>query len=252
MFHRLLVSILAFLATAAQAAEVQVAVAANFAAPMQRIAEDFARDTGHTARVSVGATGKFYAQIKNGAPFDVLLSADEATVTKLIDEHAADGSSRMTYAVGQLVLWSPRAGAVDDRGAVLQSAGFAHLACADPKLAPYGAAAVQVMKALDVYDRLSSKIVLGENIGQTFQFVASGSADLGFIARSQLGPEGKMLDGSFWTVPQDLYTPIRQDGVVLERGRANPAAAALLAFLRGEKAHAVIRSFGYGIADAAH
>jgi molybdate transport system substrate-binding protein len=227
------------------AAEVQVAVAANFTAPMQLIAADFEKATGHKAQLSFGATGKFYAQIKNGAPFEVLLAADDETPAKLEKEGAAVAGSRFTYAIGQLALWSAKPGYVDDKGAVLKQGTFAHLALANPKLAPYGAAAVETLTKLGLLGSIESKFVQGENIAQTFQFISTGNAELGFVALSQVYEGGKLKSGSAWLVPSALHTPIRQDAVVLTQGKDNPAAAALLKFLKTDQARAVIKSYGY-------
>ena len=232
-------------ASAAHAGEVQVAVAANFTAPAQRIAAEFERDTGHRALLSFGASGRFYAQIKNGAPFAVFLSADEATPLRLEAEGAAVPGSRFTYAIGRLALWSAQPGRVDTEGAVLQRGNFAHLAIANPKTAPYGAAAVEVLAALGVLEGLKPKLVQGENIAQAQQFVASGNAELGFVALSQVWRDGKLSEGSVWVVPTRLHAPIRQDAVLLLAGRDKPAAQALLSYLKGDKARALIRSFGY-------
>ncbi len=231
-------------ASTAQADSISVAVAANFAAPMQRIAADFERDTGHQLRVSSGATGSFYAQIKNGAPYQVLLAADADTPARLAQEGLAVAASQFTYAVGKLVLWSNQTGLVDNAGAVLKSGRFEHIALANAKLAPYGAAAVQAMQALGVFAALQPKFVSGENIAQTYQFVSSGNAALGFVALSQLLKDGK-IEGSAWIVPAHLYQPIRQDAVLLEKGRGQPAAEALLKYLKGEKSRALIKSYGY-------
>jgi molybdate transport system substrate-binding protein len=224
--------------------EVSVAVAANFAAPMQKIAADFEKDTGHKVVSSFGATGKFYAQIKNGAPFEVLLAADDETPAKLIKENSAVAGSQFSYAIGKLVLWSAKPAIVDGAGEVLKSGGFDHLAIANPKVAPYGAAAVAVMKALGVNDALQPKIVTGESIAQTYQFISSGNALLGFVALSQVLKDGK-IEGSSWVVPAKLYSPIRQDAVILEKGKGKPAAEALMKYLKSDKAKAVITSFGY-------
>ncbi len=233
------------LISTARAEQVQVAVAANFAAPAKQIAEAFATDTGHQALLIFGGTGKLYAQIKHGAPFEVLLSADATTPAKLADEGAAAANSRFTYAVGSLALWSAAPGYVDDQGRVLYRDDFRHLAIANPKLAPYGTAAATVIAALGLSEALAPKLVQGENIGQTHQFVASGNAELGFVALSQVMQDGRIDTGSAWVVPADLYPPIRQDAVLLDRGKANPAAHAWLAYLKGEQARAVIASFGY-------
>ena len=230
----------------AQAETVQVAVAANFTEPMKAIAADFERDTGNQVELSFGSTGKFYAQIRNGAPFDLFLAADEAAPERLEKEGGTVAGSRFTYAIGRLVLWSAQAGVVDGAGEVLKKNGFKAIAVANPKLAPYGAAAIQTLTRLGLLAQVQPKIVQGENIAQTYTFVASGNAELGFVALSQVYTDGKIKSGSGWIVPDDLHAPIRQDAVQLARARDNKAAAALLAYLRSDKARAVIRSFGYG------
>ncbi len=232
---------------ALHAEEVTVAVAANFSAPAQKIATAFAAATGHKATVVVGSTGKLYAQIKNGAPFQVLLSADDETPTRLGKEGAGVAGSQFTYATGRLVLWSRQAGVVDDKGEVLRGGQFAHLALADPKLAPYGAAAVDVMAKLGLTASLQPKLVQGESIGQVYQFVFSGNAALGFVALSQVMVEGKIAQGSAWVVPANLHSPLRQDAIVLNAGKDSAAVAAFMAFLRSDAAKAVIRSFGYEV-----
>lgn len=231
----------------ATAAEVQVAVASNFSAPMRQIAQAFERDTGHRALLAFGATGALYAQIRNGAPFDLLLAADAATPARLEAEGLARSGSRFTYAVGRLVLWSAQPGLVDDRGAVLKSEHVGRVAIANPKLAPYGAAAVQVMEKLGVADALRPKLVQGENIAQAHQFVASGNATLGFVALAQVFADGRLSGGSGWIVPAELHDPIRQDAVWLARAQDNPAAAELMRYLRSDAARAIIARFGYGI-----
>jgi len=238
---------LAFASSYVLADEVQVAVAANFTAPMKDIAADFEKATGHKAVLAFGATGKFYAQIKNNAPFEILLSADDETPAKLAKEGAAVAATQFTYAKGKLVLWSAKEVIVDDRGEVLKKGGFNHLALANPKLAPYGAAAVEAMKALGVHDALAPKFVTAENIGQTYQFVKSGNALLGFVALSQVTKDNKITEGSAWVVPANLYQPIKQDAIVLEKGKDKPAAAALMKFLRGNSAVKVIKSYGYDL-----
>ncbi len=243
--RRVAVLLLVLAACAARAGEVQVAVAANFARPLARIAQSFSAATGHTLKTSAGATGKFYAQIAAGAPFEVLLAADDETPGKLIAEGRAVPGTAFTYAVGALVLWSAQPGYVDDRGAVLGSGRFAHLAIANPKLAPYGAAAVEVLKARGLLDALAGKLVTAESIAQAYQFVVTGNAELGFVALSQVEVPGRPPAGSYWLVPADLYRPIRQDAVLLKPGENNPAAAALLAYLKTPAARALIRSFGY-------
>jgi molybdate transport system substrate-binding protein len=247
MLHRLVTTALTMACTAGvAAAEVRVAVAANFAAPMAHIAEAFAAATGHSAKLSSGATGKFYAQIVAGAPFDVLLAADGETPRRLVDEGHAVPASRFTYAVGRLVLWSATPGRVDEQGAVLGSGRFAHLAIANPKVAPYGAAAMQVLRARGLAEALAPKLVTGESIAQAYQFVASGNAELGFVALSQVLQPGRPVTGSMWRVPEALHSPIVQDAVLLKRGSDNPAAAALLQFLQGTAARELVRAHGYG------
>ncbi len=227
--------------------EVQVAVAANFTAPMQKIAADFEKDTGHKAVLSFGATGSFYAQIKNGAPFDILLAADAETPARLEKEGLGVPGSRFTYAIGKLVLWSAKPGFVDDKGDVLNKGDFRHVAIANPKLAPYGAAAMEALTKLGLLSAIQPKFVQGESIAQTYQFIATGNAELGFVALSQvLNKAGKLASGSAWVVPASLHTPIRQDAVILTNGKDKAAAAALMKYLRGDKARAVIKSYGYG------
>ncbi len=258
-------------ASAAQAGEVHVAVAANFATPMARIAESFTAATGHVVKLSSGSTGKFYSQIVAGAPFELLLAADDTTPRRLVDEGHAVGSSRFTFATGRLVLWSATPGFVDAQGAVLTSGRFAHLAIANPKVAPYGRAAMQVLRARGLADTLAPKLVTGESVAQAFQFVATGNAELGFVALSQViaagppqgdqrplggpapkapgGPTsgpGKPAGGSSWRVPESMHAPILQDAVLLKPGESNPAAAALLAYLKSAPARDLMRSFGYG------
>lgn len=243
---RLLPALLAMLASASVLAEeVQVAVAANFTAPMKLIAADFEKDTGHKAVLSFGATGKFYAQITNGAPFDVFLAADDETPAKLEKEGAAVAGSGFTYATGRLVLWSAKPGMVDDKGAALLRGEFRHLAIAAPKLAPYGAAAIETMTKVGLLPNLEPKLVQGESIGQTFSMISSGNAELGFVALSQVYEDGRIKSGSGWIVPTNLHSPIRQDAVLLTRAKSNPAAVQLVAYLKTEKAKSVIRSFGY-------
>jgi molybdate transport system substrate-binding protein len=270
----MIAALLAALAAAAgQAAEVQVAVAANFAGPLARIGEGFTAATGHTLKVSAGATGKFYTQIQAGAPFEVLIAADDETPRKLISEGLAVAGSNFTYAIGKLVLWSAQPGVVDGDGQVLSAGRFQHLAIANPKLAPYGAAGLEVIKALGLSDALAPKLVTAESIAQAYQFVSTGNAELGFVALSQViaagppqgdqrplgGPAakppggqttlmpGKPVQGSYWLVPQALYGQIRQDAVLLKTGDANAAARALLSYLKSPAAKAVIESFGYGL-----
>lgn len=235
----------ALLASAAHADTVSVAVAANFTAPMQKIAAEFAKDTGHKAELSFGATGKFYAQISNGAPFGVLLAADDTTPAKIAREGKGVVDSRFTYAVGKLVLWSKQDGYVDAQGAVLKTGKFQHVAIANPKLAPYGLAAEQTLTQLGLLEQIKPKFVQGENIGQTYQFAATGNAELGFVALSQVMEDGKIKSGSAWLVPPSMHEPIRQDAIVLNTAKDNAAAKALMDYLRGDKARAIISSYGY-------
>ncbi len=235
------------LSCAARADEFQVAVAANFTAPAKIIAADFERDTGHKATLSFGATGKFYAQIKNGAPFDVLLAADDTTPAKLASEGAAASGSNFTYATGRLALWSARAGFVDAKGDVLRKGEFRHVSIANPKLAPYGVAAVEALTALKLLDTLQPRFVMAENIAQAHQFIATGNAELGFVSLSQVMKNGQVGEGSAWIVPATMHQPIKQDAVILDKGRGKPAAEAWLNYLKGDKAKAVIKSFGYEI-----
>lgn len=238
--------LLACAAGTCQAADVVVAVAANFAGPLARIAEGFSAATGHVLKVSAGPTGKFYTQIvAGGAPFEVLISADDETPRRLIAEGHAVAGSNFTYAIGQLVLWSATPGLVDDQGAVLAGGKFNKLAIANPKVAPYGAAALQVLKARGLTDAVTPRLVTGDSIAQAYQFVSTGNAELGFVALSQVAVPGKPVTGSVWRVPQTLYGEIRQDAVLLKAGERNPAAQALLAYLKGDAARAVIASYGY-------
>jgi molybdate transport system substrate-binding protein len=227
-----------------------VAVASNFTKPMTEIAEVFEKATGHSAKLSFGASGKFVAQIENGAPFEVFLSADAAKPQKLEKSKLAVPGSRFTYAVGELVLWSAKPGYVDDRGNVLVKGGFNHLALADPKLAPYGEAAVEVLKAKGLLEKVKPSFVLGENIAQTHQFISTGNAELGFVALSQVLEDGKIKEGSGWIVPDTLHAPILQDAVLLEKGANNPAAPALLGFLKSPEARAIIQKYGYNVTDS--
>ena len=244
-FSRLLAAMAALTLGVSHAADVTVAVAANFTAPMQKIAEAFAQDTGHKAVLAFGATGKFYAQIRNGAPFQVLLAADNETPAKLEKEGFAVAGTRFTYATGRLVLWSAQPGVVDEKGDVLRTSQDGKVALADPKLAPYGAAALETMTQLGLLERLQPRFVQGENIAQAYQFVATGNAPMGFVALSQVMVDGRIAKGSAWVVPAKLHAPILQDAVLLNPGKDNPAALALTRYLRSEKARAIILSYGY-------
>lgn len=233
------------LAMAAPAAEVSVAVAANFAGPMEALSQRFQAATGHTARVSVGSTGRLYSQIVQGAPFELLLSADDETPARLVAEGHAQAANRATYAIGQLVLYSAAPGLVDAQGAVLaRPGGWQRLAIANPKLAPYGQAAMAVLQARGLAQALQPRLVMGDSIAQAFQFVATGNAELGFVALSQV-QGARAAAGSVWRVPSDLYPEIRQDLVLLKAGESNPAAVALMRWLRSDEARQLIAQAGY-------
>ena len=237
---------LAFSAAPAQADEIQVAVAANFSAPAQKIAAAFEHDTGNTVKLSFGATGKFYAQISAGAPFDVLLAADQATPEKLAAEGKGLPETRRTYAIGKLVLWSADPSLVDAKGEVLKSDRFKHLSVADAKLAPYGLAARETLEHLKLTDALQARLVTAENIGQAYQFVSTGNAELGFVALGQVQPpDGSKAPGSLWIVPDNLYAPLKQDVIVISATKVRPAATAFAEFLASDKAHAIAKAYGY-------
>lgn len=227
------------------AEQVHAAVAANFAEAMREIAIEFAKDTGHRVVPTFGSTGRFYAQIKAGAPFEILLAADDQTPARLEREGYAVAGGRFTFAVGKLALWSRMADYVDPQGEILKRNSFRHLAIANPKLAPYGASAIEVLQALGLTEALKDKWVIGGNVGQAHQFVVSGNAELGFVALSQVYRSGRWQGGSGWRVPQTLYSPIRQEAVLLGKGQGKVAAESLLGYLRGDKAKAIIRSYGY-------
>ena len=243
---RLLLALLALFAATgvAEAAEVKVAVAANFAEPAQEIAQRFAARTRHRATLSFGSSGQFAAQILNGAPFGVFLSADRARPEALERAGQAVAGTRFTYATGRLVLFSRTPRLVDRRGAVLSAGGFQKLAIADPETAPYGTAAVDTLRKLRLFERLQPKIVKGASIAQAFQFVDTGAAEVGFVALSQVVARP---GGSRWLVPATLHRPIEQQAVLLKAGASDPAAQAFMAFLRGREARDVIRRYGYEV-----
>jgi len=250
LFGWVIISSGAVVCATAKAEEVTVAVAANFAAPMQKIAQAFEQDTGHKALLAFGATGKFYAQIKNGAPFAVLLSADDETPARLEKEGVAIAGTRFTYAIGRLALWSKNPLLVDDKGQVLLSNStdknsFKKIAIADPKLAPYGAAAIEALGRIGALAKVRPKLVQGDSIGQAFQFVLTENAELGFVALSQISIDGRITQGSAWVVPQNLYTPLKQDAVLLPLGKNSAAALALMKYMRTDRAQAIIRAYGY-------
>lgn len=247
MFDLCLASLAIMVSGLVQAGEVTVAVAANFTAPMQKIAQAFEQDTGHKALLAFGATGKFYAQIKNGAPFAVLLAGDDETPARLEKEGWSVVGTRFTYATGRLALWSKSPTLVDDQGEVLRGNSFSKLAIADPRLAPYGAAAMEVIHHLGVQAKVTSKLVQGESIGQTYQFVSTENAQLGFVALSQISLHGRITQGSAWVVPQSMHTALKQDAVLLNAGKDNAAAHALLTYLQGDRAKTIIRQHGYAL-----
>lgn len=228
----------------ALAGEVTVAVAANFTAPAGDLAAAFEARTGYHVDLSFGSTGQLYTQITQGAPFDILLSADSARPAKAVKEGWGVEGTQFTYAIGKLVLWSPQANLIDAQGDVLKAGTFTHLAVANPVTAPYGAAAMEVMTTLGILHDIEPKLVTGENIAQTYQFVTSGNAELGFVALSQVVGEAA---GSRWIVPESLYTPIRQDAVLLKVGEQNTFAKAFLAYLKEPEAVTIIKKFGYGL-----
>lgn len=229
--------------TDATADEVRVAVATNFATVMNTLVERFEEKSGHTVLVSSGSTGGHYAQIKNGAPFDAFFAADTDRPRLLEAEGVAVRGSRFLYAVGRVVLWSARAGYVDADGKVLETGDFRHLAIANPELAPYGAAAREVLAARGLWDRLQSRMVMGQDIGQAYSFVQTGNAELGFVAWSQLKQPNGAIAGSYWLVPESMHRPIEQEAVLL---RDVPAARALVEFIKSAEAREIIRGYGYG------
>lgn len=239
---RLIACVLTLGAGLTIADEIHVAVASNFTKTIKALAGRFEASSGHRVTLSFGSTGKHYAQIKNGAPFDAFFAADVKRPELLDKEGVALPGSRFTYAIGKIVLWSPKRGAVDAEGKVLEEWKFRHLAIANPKLAPYGRAARQVLQDRGIWEALQDRMVRGENIGQTFQFVKSGNAELGFVALSQIIDPGHAIEGSLWKVPQSLYTPIEQQAVLL---RESDAARAFLAFVKNDESLEIIHGFGY-------
>ncbi|WP_447971356.1 molybdate ABC transporter substrate-binding protein [Nitrospira sp. M1] len=234
---------------AVSAQDVRIAVASNFLSALHEIASNFERDTGHVAVISSGSSGKLYAQIQHGAPFDVFFSADVERPRLMEKEALAVQGSRFTYAVGRLTLWSADPTLIKGDGtSVLSHSHIEHLAIANPKTAPYGVAAKQALEQLGVWQEVERRIVQGENIGQTFQFVYSQNAQLGFVALSQVLDPKINKAGSRWDVPSNLYDPLEQQAVLLVNGKHNKAATALLDYVKGDKARKIIVGFGYGVA----
>jgi molybdate transport system substrate-binding protein len=232
-----------FWATTAVADEIRVAVATNFSATMAALVERFEQTSPHTVLLSAGSTGNHYAQIRNGAPFEAFFSADAERPALLEQQGIAVAGSRFLYAVGRLVLWSPRAGFVDAEGRVLENGAFRFLAIANPELAPYGAAAREVLMARNLWTPLQPKLVRGQDIGQTYSFVHTGNAELGFVAYAQIKTPAREPAGSYWLVPDSLHRPIAQEAVLL---RDVPAARELVEFVKSSTAREIIRSYGYG------
>ena len=238
-----LVVLLLVSGTQSEADEVKIAVATNFVGAMNALVERFEQASGHSVLVSSGSTGGHYAQIKNGAPFEAFFAADAERPRLLEAEGTAVPGSRFLYAVGRVALWSARPGYVDADAAVLGSGDFRHLAIANPDLAPYGAAARDVLMARGLWDRVQPRLVRGQDIGQAHSFVQTGNAELGFVAWAQIKQPGREITGSYWLVPESLHRPIEQEAVLL---RDVPAARALMEFIKGAEAREIIRSYGYG------
>lgn len=244
---RLVVAFALVMPSGAMADDTLVAVAANYAGAVQAVAEAFAKDTGHSLQITTGSTGKLYAQIAEGAPFAVLLSADAKTPERIEAEGLGVAGSRFTYAIGKLSLYSadPERIGTDPKAALL-AGDTLFIAIANPDLAPYGIAATQAMQAMGVWEAVQPKIVLGQNIGQTFSMVDTGAAQVGFVATSALQGPGITPKGSQYDVPQEMFAPIEQDAILLNAGRDNAAAIAFLDYLKGDTAKAIAQSFGYG------
>lgn len=251
---RSILSLIVFLATLycgqAAAEKIHVAVASNFTHTAKQLAALFEQETKHKISLAFGSSGKLTAQIRHGAPFQVFLSADNTKPQKLIDWGLADTESDFTYAIGTLTLWSTDPTLIDDTGKVLLDKNIQHVAIANPKLAPYGKAAEETLQHLGLSKELRPRLVEGENISQTFQFVASGTAKVGFIALSQILGDGQIKKGSSWTIPSDFHSPILQDAVLLKKGQQSTAAKEFLAFLKSPPAQELIIKAGYTIPSA--
>ncbi|MFK5986821.1 MAG: molybdate ABC transporter substrate-binding protein [Pseudomonadota bacterium] len=245
-FHPLILSLafgFLFFSLPVSADRIQIAVASNFAGAIKHIAKQFEADTGHKVNLILGSTGKHYAQIVNGAPFDAFFAADTKRPELLDTQGLIQAGSRFTYAIGKLVLWSPKTAYINQQLSILEQASFLHLAIASPKLAPYGKAAQEVLQQLGLWKKLQVKMVRGENINQAFQFVKSGNAELGFVAYSQIISANKKIDGSYWVIPQNSYTPINQQAVLLKKSQA---AADFLSYIKSAAGIKIIHDFGYG------
>lgn len=243
-FNKLFLIILLSLSFQLQAAQIKVAVATNFSSAMSDIISQFEQNTAHTVVLITGSTGKLYAQIHNGAPFDAFFAADTKRPRQLELDNKIQPGSRFTYAIGKIVLWSPDPALIDTEGNVITSSSFRHLAIANPKLAPYGRAAQQVIESKGVWNTLQGKIVRGENIGQTYHFVNSGNAELGFVALSQIKQNTVNQHGSFWLVPAELYEPIEQQAVQLT---TQPGVADFFQFVKSKASHHILSKYGYDV-----
>ena len=224
--------------------ELLVAVSSNFVAPAKELSQEFSRITAHNVILSFGSTGKLYAQITHGAPYQVFLAADQESPSRLVSEGLAERSSQFTYALGRIVLYCPTLEADQKPEEVLKSNGFTRLAIANPNTAPYGRAAMEVLQNLGIFKNLSTRIIQGNNIAQTFQFVSTGNAELGFVSGSQVINIDPDL---YWTIPLNLYSPIKQDAVLLHKGLDKKAAREFLEFLNSDPARKIIQSFGYDL-----
>jgi len=229
------------------AGQVNVAVAGNFFKPIKVLASAFELKSGHQVILSTASTGKLYAQINNGAPFELFFAADQRRPSTLVRDNLAVANSQFTYAKGQLVLWSKDINAVDSQGNILHSLGLARLAIANPKAAPYGEQAINALQKMGIYQQIATKLVEGQNIGQTYQYISSGSVLMGIVALSQVMVDGHINAGSYWVIPRDFYQPIQQDAVLLEKGKNNPVAHAFVNYLKSADALKIIRSFGYEV-----
>ena len=231
------------------AEELRVAVASNFYPTMKKIVDLYELkktnlNNPHKVILISGSSGKHFAQIINGAPFDIFFSADEEKPRLLEKQGKVEPDSRFTYAKGKLVLWSPRNDFVDSSGEILKQDDFKFLAIANPKIAPYGKSAEETLKSLKLWKKMQKKIVRGENIGQTFQFVRSGNAQLGFVAYSQIIGSDNIIDGSFWEIPESIYTPINQQAVLL---KASNAGKDFLSFIQSDESLSIILKSGYAL-----